>query len=212
MFSTSGQRSLCVPWQQRLEVLCERCGGQVAIEERQIGERFDAVSLGGLDQRVKVRAGSCTRSSIAEQPSLAADDERTDRVLTAVVVERDLRTIEEDDELLPLTKGIVHGLAEQTLRQYFFRGIGQPRVQLCNDRDAFGLAHLHDRVSAGFAFAQLSLDPIQPSDVVERHASSALAVALRLAGFLELASRVSPTSRVYKAVLSRCGAVGFIAV
>ncbi len=48
-----------------------------------------AVGLGGFDQAVDLRAGGGALGwGIAEQPVLAADDERTDGVLGAIVIDR----------------------------------------------------------------------------------------------------------------------------
>lgn len=46
------------------------------------------VGFRGFDQAVDLRAGRGTLGRVAEQPILAADDERSDGVLGAVVVDR----------------------------------------------------------------------------------------------------------------------------
>lgn len=46
------------------------------------------VGFGSFDQAVDLRAGRGTLGRVAEQPVLAADDEGTDGVLGAVVVDR----------------------------------------------------------------------------------------------------------------------------
>src|SRR5690606_6446188 len=162
--------------------------------------------------RVEVGAGSRARCRVTEKPSFPADDERPDRVLAAVVVKRHFRPLEEDDKLVPLSERVVHRLAEQALRQYSLGRIRQPCTKLSNDRSALGLANLRDGVGSGFTLAQLTLDAIEPADVVQRYPSSALASVVRLSGLLELAAGVSPTSGVHEAVFGRCRAIGFIAV
>ncbi len=54
----------------------------------QPGIGLSPISLGGFDQAIDLRAGRGALGRVAEQPVLAADDEGTDGVLGAVVVDR----------------------------------------------------------------------------------------------------------------------------
>ena len=51
----------------------------------QPGVRLLAIDLGGFDQAVDLRAGGGTFRRVAEQPVLAADDERADAAFCKVV-------------------------------------------------------------------------------------------------------------------------------
>ena len=84
------ESELRVPGQQRLEVLGARGGGQLSEQVGQVGVRFDAVGLGGLDQRVEIRARRGAALCVAEEPVAPADHEGADRVLDPIGVERDM--------------------------------------------------------------------------------------------------------------------------
>lgn len=66
---------------------------------RQVRMRFEAVRLGRFDERVQCRAGARTWHGVAEQPAFSADDKRADRILAAVVVQRDVAVLQEREEL-----------------------------------------------------------------------------------------------------------------
>lgn len=96
--------------------------------------RLDAVRLRSLDERVQVRARQRTLHRVAEQPALSADDERADRILAAIVVERHFAVREERRQLRPLPERVANRFAEQTLRQHLRRKGFEPRVELRHDR------------------------------------------------------------------------------
>ena len=53
-----------------------------------------AVGLGGFNQRIDDRTGMGTGCRIAEQPGLASNHEGADRILTAVVVDRQVALLQ----------------------------------------------------------------------------------------------------------------------
>ncbi len=76
------------PRQQRFVILDATGGRQAFKDVAQPGVRLLPVGFGSFDQAVDLRAGRGTLGRVAEQPVLAADDEGTDGVLGAVVVDR----------------------------------------------------------------------------------------------------------------------------
>jgi hypothetical protein len=84
-------------------------------QPRQIGVRFNAVGVGGLDQGIQVGARDSTLDGVNEEPAFATQYERANGVLAAVVVDVHVALREEGGELRPLTEGVVHGFPEPAL-------------------------------------------------------------------------------------------------
>lgn len=84
---------LHITQQQRLDILHGFRRRQVTQHAPQPRVRFDPVRLGRLQHRVDDSAGVGAGHRVAEQPCLAADDERPDRVLGAVMPSPGLRQL-----------------------------------------------------------------------------------------------------------------------
>ena len=78
----------------------------------QISLRVQAVGLCRLQNSKDDHAGVSPGLSVAEEPVLPADDNRTDRILHLVVADFDLTMVEEGAKILPLVQGIGDGLLQ----------------------------------------------------------------------------------------------------
>ena len=88
MFRLARQGRCAVPRQQRVVVL-DGLGLRQSFEDvAQVGVGFLAVGLGGFHQAVELGAGGRAPGRVAEQPVIAADNERPDGPLGRVVVDR----------------------------------------------------------------------------------------------------------------------------
>ena len=71
-------------WHEGRVVVAGCSERQLREQPGQIAIRLDAIRLARLDERVQVGAGLRASNRIGEQPALAADGERSDRVFTQV--------------------------------------------------------------------------------------------------------------------------------
>lgn len=71
-----------------------------------------AIGLGGFDQAVDLRAGRGALGRVAAQPVLAPDNERSDDVLRAIVVDWQVPALDVAHQLAPVAGQVVHRLAQ----------------------------------------------------------------------------------------------------
>ena len=76
----------------------------------QIGLRVQAVGLGRFQHGKDRCAGVGPSLSVAEEPVLSADDNRTDGILHLVVADLNLTVVKEGAKILPLVQGVSDGL------------------------------------------------------------------------------------------------------
>lgn len=86
MVRSSGHRSALRSTATRFEVLNRRGIGKLREQQREKRTRFDANGIGGVDERIRVRARSRALNGIAEHPPFPTDHARTDDVLTAPII------------------------------------------------------------------------------------------------------------------------------
>jgi hypothetical protein len=100
----------------------------------QVGARLEAIGLRRFHQGVEHRTGLGTARAATEQPGLAPDGKRPDRVLGQVVVELEVAVLQERDQDRPLLAGVLDRLAEQALGQYLAGLVVEPGLDLIQDR------------------------------------------------------------------------------
>ena len=83
----------------------------------EIGERFDAVYLGGLDQRRDAAPGLAALVVTGEQRIFSAQSDRTDQVFDAIGVDLDAAVMEEGLQAIPVAMDIGQLLAERDLAE-----------------------------------------------------------------------------------------------
>ena len=169
MLSARVQLGLCIPRQHRLEVLEASGVRELCVEPRQIRVWLDAVRLRGFDQRVQIGTGLCTGLRVAEQPVLSPDDKWPNGVFASIVVERYLGSIQEHDQLRPLSQCIGNRFTEGALRQHLGAHRDKPAMQFGHDRRALRVTDLQSLFIAerGGALAQRLFDTVEPADVIQ---------------------------------------------
>lgn len=173
--------------------------------------RLDAVRLGRFNQRVQTGTRGGAGGRLTEEPVFSSDTKWSDHVLDKVGVERDLRMIDEWQELAPLAQHVEHRFTQGALRQDSVGHLVEPGLELRHDRRGLGLPNAEPFLSCrSFDF---SLDAIQLPDQIQGDLGLPIAtrVDLRLARVLEPATGVRIAARVDQ-LLGLCdGTVGLIA-
>jgi hypothetical protein len=159
-------------------------------EAREVGMRLDAVCLCRFDQRVQAGTRGGADGGLTEEPVFPSDTKWSDRVLDTVGIKRNLRTIEERQELAPLAQHVEHRLAECALREHSVSHLVEPGLELRHDRRGLGLPNAESFLSR--RSFDLSLDAIQLPDQIQCDLGLPIAtrVSLRLARVLEPATGV----------------------
>ena len=181
---------------------------------RQIGVRFDAVGLGGLDQGVQVGARHGTVDGVTEEPAFATEHEGAKGVLAAVVVDGHFALREEGGQLRPLTEGVVHGFPEPALRQHLGAQRLEPGVEARHDRGRVRASNLKPLFGCQrmFPIPQRALDQVELADEIQRAPGVAAVTRGCLARLVELAARMSHAAGVHELQFRGDGGVGLIAV
>ena len=131
--------SLEIPRQEGLEVFDGGRGGQGAQHVAQPQIRLEAVGLGGFDQRVDERAGTCAGLRIREEPRLSADHEGADGVFGRVVVDRQIAALEVADQARPLSMQVAQRTPEHRGGRHGGEHVVEPAAQFIDNGAAAGL-------------------------------------------------------------------------
>ena len=123
------------------------------------------IGFGSFNQAVEHGAGAGAFDGVAEEPVLAADDKRSDRILCWVVVDRPLAVLDISSELAPIFLCIGNRLAELAFGQDTVLCFIQPLFELLQQRQALLLAGL--MASGAVALFVLLLDGVEFGDVIE---------------------------------------------
>lgn len=150
--------------------------GQFGEEVREISMWLETIRLCAFHQGVQACARLGAGDGVTEEPALAADDERADRVLGTVGIERDLRVIEEVREFRPLRECVVDGFAKCTLRQDQIHHAIAPGFELGQD-ERRALAPNAQALFGGGRF-ELALDTVELADEIEGDLRMAILVRI----------------------------------
>ncbi len=96
----------------------------------QVGVGLLAIGFGGFDQTIDLCAGRGAFGCVAEQPVFAADDERADGVLGAVVVDGQVSAFDVALQAAPVVGQVVHRLAQGGLSGDLRLGFVEPGFEL----------------------------------------------------------------------------------
>ena len=106
-------RQECV--QVRLSRFAE--SGKLLKKIGKVGEGLQPVLLGRFNNAIDNGTGTCTGRRVGEEPVLAADDERFDGPLAAVVIQLQPAVLREYYQFVPLVSAVGNGLPKYGLRQ-----------------------------------------------------------------------------------------------
>lgn len=108
-----------------------------------------AVCLGGFNQRVDDRTGIRASWCITKQPRLAANHKGADRILAAVVVDRQITALCVAHKLAPVISHIGQRCTQCALGRHLGQHLFQPVIQFIQHRDALLLACRIARIHHG---------------------------------------------------------------